>query len=154
TLPYESPAERKRPMAEAQGGMCPWCNLPLPADLKRTAIDHIIPRSRGGPNKPWNRQVLHERCNWVKNSALTPEAEKLAAEHGVVLHEPLPKTWPGSNEPGTTGKPNPYRALRPADRPPPPSPRFKVQVTIRKVYEVTCETCQTALGIEDSYEKA
>ena len=82
---------RKR-LAKAQDGICPWCKLPLPDDLADTAIDHIIPRCRGGPSAPWNRQLLHFKCNgpagkWHK---LTPEAEKLAEEHGVIVHLPIP----------------------------------------------------------------
>lgn len=107
---------RKQRMADRQGGICPWCKLPLlPEDLARTQVDHIIPLGRGGPDRPWNRQLLHTRCNYAKGSKLTPEAEKLAAEHGVILREPLPNVWPGSTKRGSTvGKVNPYRALREA----------------------------------------
>src|SRR5690349_10823808 len=88
----------KRSLAEAQGGICPWCKLPLPDDLSGTARDHIITKCRGGPDATWNRQLLHDKCNGLggKGIQLTPEAEALAAGHGVVLHEPLPTIWPGS----------------------------------------------------------
>ena len=97
-------------LAAQQDGICPWCKLSLPEDLTGIELDHIIPRSRGGPDDLWNRQVLHRHCNWgrgSKGNELTPEAEALAALHGVVLHEPLPTAWPGSTKAGTGGKLNP-----------------------------------------------
>ena len=78
-------------LTAAQGYICPWCKLPLPEDLAGTAKDHIIPRCRGGPNAPWNYQLLHFKCNdrGGKGPRLTPEAEELAAKHGIVTHIPL-----------------------------------------------------------------
>lgn len=82
----------RQALAEAQGYVCPWCSLPFPEDLSGTAKDHIIPRSRGGPSVPWNYQILHFKCNGPggKWHRLTPEAEALAAKHGVTLHIPIP----------------------------------------------------------------
>lgn len=83
-------AGRRARLAKVQDGMCPACKLPLPEDLSETEIDHIIPRARGGPNLPWNKQLVHFACNRSKWTRLTPEAEALAAEHGVRLHLPIP----------------------------------------------------------------
>jgi hypothetical protein len=44
-------ATKRRRLAEAQGGQCPWCTGPLPANLAGTQIDHIIPVSRGGTDE-------------------------------------------------------------------------------------------------------
>lgn len=30
-------------------------------------FDHIIPKSRGGPNGPWNLRIVHAVCNLVKS---------------------------------------------------------------------------------------
>jgi hypothetical protein len=77
----------------AQHGLCAWCGKPLPVDLSRADIDHIIPRCRGGPDEAWNRQLLHRWRNTLggKGITLTPQAEALAAEHGVILVEPPPR---------------------------------------------------------------
>lgn len=86
-------ARSRQRLFDAQGGICPWCSLPLPGDLTDTAIDHIIPRCRGGPDLKWNRQLLHRRCNHGpggKGRQLTEEAIALAAEHRVTLREPPP----------------------------------------------------------------
>jgi hypothetical protein len=56
--------------------------------MEGVVIDHIIPKSRGGPNVPWNMQLLHAVCNIRKSDKLTQRAVELAAEHGVELHEP------------------------------------------------------------------
>lgn len=152
-MPYETVVEEKKLMlAAAQAGICPWCELPLPDDLTRAHLDHIIPRCRGGPNKGWNLQLLHERCNWGKQGKLTPKAQALAELHGIVLHEPLPTAWPGSTKKGGSGKLNPYRSAAKADRPkrPPPPPK----VTIRKVYEVECHTCHAVIGAPGSWDAA
>ena len=95
--------QRER-LAVQQDGICPACELPLPEDLTETDVDHIIPKSRGGPDLPWNKRLLHLKCNRRKHSKLTAEAEELAAKHGVILHVPLgdthiadrPLTWSDS----------------------------------------------------------
>jgi 5-methylcytosine-specific restriction endonuclease McrA len=67
---------------------CSWCGLGLPATLEGVAIDHIIPRARGGPDTRWNKQLLHAACNSQKSDRLTPAAEALAFARGVSLREP------------------------------------------------------------------
>lgn len=86
----EATLRRRARLAKAQGGMCPACELPLPEDLSETEIDHIIPRVRGGPEDAWNKRLVHFKCNRSKRFKLTDEAVALAAEHGVVLHVPIP----------------------------------------------------------------
>jgi hypothetical protein len=81
-------ARRRERLASAQGGICPWCSLPLPDDLAGTEVDHIIPRVRGGPNVAWNWQLVHWRCNRAKRFMLTDRALALAAEHGITLRKP------------------------------------------------------------------
>jgi 5-methylcytosine-specific restriction endonuclease McrA len=78
-------ATKRRRLAGAQGGQCPWCTGPLPANLAGTQIDHIIPVSRGGTDQEWNLQLLHGRCNRKKWDQLTPRARALATEHGIAL---------------------------------------------------------------------
>lgn len=83
-------ARRRERLARAQDGICPECTLPLPEDLALAEIDHIIPRVRGGPDLPWNRQLVHFSCNRSKRFRLTDAALALAAEHGVRVHLPIP----------------------------------------------------------------
>lgn len=158
----------KRELARAQNYICPWCNLPLPEDLVDTDRDHIIPRSRGGPNYAWNRQLLHRACNrgpGGKGSKLTPEAVALAARFNVRLHDPLPTAWPGSSVKLGSGKPNPHRLARERKGiPTPPPPRYPAaplgpslapphRVTVRKVYQVECLTCGDIIGTEDTWNE-
>lgn len=81
-------AKVKQKLAAAQNGLCAWCGLPLPADLARADIDHIIPVSRGGPDVLWNLQLLHSPCNrrpGAKGQRLTSAALQLAAHYGVAV---------------------------------------------------------------------
>jgi 5-methylcytosine-specific restriction endonuclease McrA len=81
----ETTAVRRARLAKAQDGICPECALPLPDDLAGTEIDHIIPRSRGGPDLVWNRRLVHFKCNRSKHTKLTDEAAVLAERYGVTL---------------------------------------------------------------------
>ena len=85
-------AQRRERLARAQDGICPECTLPLPEDLATTEVDHIIPKVRGGPDVAWNRQLVHFRCNRTKRFKLTDRALALAAEHGVRVHLPIPRS--------------------------------------------------------------
>ena len=35
-------------------------------------MDHIIPKSHGGPNALWNLQTMCGPCNWGKSDTLDP----------------------------------------------------------------------------------
>ena len=85
-------ARRRERLAREQDGICPECTLPLPEDLATTEVDHIIPKVRGGPDVPWNRQLVHFKCNRTKRFRLTDRALALAAEHGVRVHLPIPRS--------------------------------------------------------------
>lgn len=86
-----TPGQRAR-LAKTQGGICPECKMPLPDDLAKTEVDHVIPRVRGGPDRVWNRRLVHFSCNRSKRFTLTDEAIALAAEHAVILREPKPRS--------------------------------------------------------------
>ena len=73
-------------LSDRQLGTCLWCFLPLrPEELSGTHIDHVIPVSLGGPDEPWNWQLLHGPCNQAKSDKITVEGIALAAEHGINL---------------------------------------------------------------------
>lgn len=77
----------RRVLAVLQENICGWCGEAfLPGGgTGLTDADHIIPCRFGGPNEPWNMQVLHSDCNRAKRDRLTPRALTLAAEHGLRL---------------------------------------------------------------------
>lgn len=50
--------------------ICPYCLGEFP--LKKGTIDHLIPKSRGGTDEPYNLVWSCSRCNGDKGS-LTPE---------------------------------------------------------------------------------
>jgi len=77
----------KAALTKAQAGICTWCFRPLPGDPSELHVDHIIPRSAGGPNRRWNYQVLHMDCNNEKSDTVTERARRLAADHGIMIRE-------------------------------------------------------------------
>ena len=48
---------------------CHWCDermilKPEPDEVEDMAtIEHLIPISKGGPDKEWNLRLSHKRCN-------------------------------------------------------------------------------------------
>ncbi len=79
--------ELRKALVKAQAGVCAWCFRPLLKDLSLLHVDHIIPRSAGGPNRRWNYQALHPDCNTEKGGIITEQARALAIEHGVLIQD-------------------------------------------------------------------
>lgn len=52
------PWNRKRRAVLASSTTCWLCGLPG-ADT----VDHVVPRSMGGTDEPWNLRPAHQRCN-------------------------------------------------------------------------------------------
>lgn len=51
-----------------QGGICPWCESPLPRDPYAAEVDHVAPESNGGSDRLENLQALHPYCNKSKGN--------------------------------------------------------------------------------------
>ncbi|MBI2287898.1 MAG: HNH endonuclease [Chloroflexi bacterium] len=49
---------------------CGLCGQPL--RLGEATIDHIIPKSKGGPDRLDNLQLAHEACNIEKGDRVSP----------------------------------------------------------------------------------
>ena len=87
-VPHNGPVCKLRHRAQlftVQAGTCGWCGETLPANLERSDIDHVIPRSRRGPDERWNLQLLHSACNSAKSARLTEAAYDLADAHGFAI---------------------------------------------------------------------
>lgn len=50
-------------------------------------MDHWYPRSKGGPDEPWNLKAVHRRCNERKGDAVLPDA---AAAYAAWVHGASP----------------------------------------------------------------
>ena len=46
-------------------GVCQICLRPV--SLEEFTIDHVIPKSKGGPDKQENLQIAHDECNQKKS---------------------------------------------------------------------------------------
>ena len=63
---------------------CPGCGADL--SIAPIEIDHIHPRSRGGSDKTWNRQLLCRDCNRSKGDKLLRDwRPELLDENGNLM---------------------------------------------------------------------
>jgi 5-methylcytosine-specific restriction endonuclease McrA len=77
----------RRRLFERQGGICPRCLEPLPKSLprKEVALDHILPRSKGGKDGIDNRQLLHRCCDQAKGDHLEEPWDGYANQSAPVV---------------------------------------------------------------------
>ena len=68
----------RRQLIRRDGTLCGLCQEPMTA--KEMSIDHIMPVSRGGSDKPENLRLAHEKCNQERGAGFFVERE-------------YPKTW-------------------------------------------------------------
>lgn len=61
---------RRRKLWLRQEKICTWCDNPITTDQLRrsTTVDHVVPKSHGGPGTYDNIQVLHTQCNYEKGT--------------------------------------------------------------------------------------
>ena len=45
--------------------VCFWCHVAL--TLPMATIEHLVPRSEGGPDEQWNWRLACENCNTTRN---------------------------------------------------------------------------------------
>lgn len=64
-------------LVKQQGGRCAICNRSLVP--QKATLDHIIPRSRGGPGSAWNYQAAHAHCNKTRGRNLDPGIDVTAS---------------------------------------------------------------------------
>jgi 5-methylcytosine-specific restriction endonuclease McrA len=67
-----------RQIAERDGWICHLCGESIDPNLDRNAdmalsVDHIIPKSQGGPDTPDNLKAAHRKCNWQRNDMSVEE---------------------------------------------------------------------------------
>ena len=65
-------------IASRDGFICSWCGNIMPdwSDGMAVHIDHIIPRSKGGPDSLDNLQLLHVKCNLEKGNRIEKEVRE------------------------------------------------------------------------------
>ncbi|MEM7285436.1 MAG: HNH endonuclease [Actinomycetota bacterium] len=66
---------RVEDLAARDGWECWLCELPIDPDAlvgsaERATVDHVVPRSRGGPTEPTNLRLAHARCNGRRGNDL------------------------------------------------------------------------------------
>ena len=85
-----SDAARRRITARA-GDRCEYCHLPTRGQVATFPIDHVIPRSSGGPNDDTNLALTCPHCNAHKWTAV--EGPDPATGEAVRLFHPRADVW-------------------------------------------------------------
>jgi hypothetical protein len=64
-------------LVDSQGGRCAICGGAFVAGnrLLKATLDHMVPRSRGGPDALENLQATHWLCNGIKDRGSNADAE-------------------------------------------------------------------------------
>jgi len=73
-LPPKQMWYRKSLLIEQYGMKCFWCECDLTAET--LTIDHYIPLSRGGSNKPKNLRIACKACNNKRGNTMPEETVK------------------------------------------------------------------------------
>lgn len=69
------PVEWKRQQyTEGKKNKCWRCLCHLPYEM--ATVDHLKPKSRGGPDRAWNYRLACFRCNFGRGNELLTKAEK------------------------------------------------------------------------------
>ena len=85
-----SEAVRAQVVAQA-GGVCEYCRYPEEFNSGRFAVDHIVPRDKGGANELANYALSCRGCNERKQAAT--DAPDPATEQIVPLFHPRTDVW-------------------------------------------------------------
>jgi hypothetical protein len=73
------------------GGRCEYCLVPMRGQVGRFPIDHVVPRTRGGPTELTNLALACPHCNgskWAHVDGIDP-----ATGQAVALFNPRTQRW-------------------------------------------------------------
>jgi hypothetical protein len=85
-----TPRERRQ-VEERAAGRCEYCLSPLAYSPDPFAVEHIMPRSRGGSHRPTNLAFSCQGCNSGKYTST--EALDAATGERVSLYHPRQHRW-------------------------------------------------------------
>jgi hypothetical protein len=84
-------ARERRLVIERAGGRCEYCLSPAAYSPDPFAIEHIVPRSRGGSHRPSNLAYSCQGCNSFKYTST--EAIDPGSGESVPLYHPRRDAW-------------------------------------------------------------
>lgn len=77
-------------------GCCFYCGRALPWDDNERTMDHVIPKSKGGPHRTWNLVLACSPCNRKKGDTDPTPAQldlvlrrKLLTEHMISIGQAI-----------------------------------------------------------------
>lgn len=65
---FKSRNARVQAVNRAHGTMCYLCRAEV-LDVAGCHVDHVMPRSKGGPDELWNLRITHPQCNLSKGDS-------------------------------------------------------------------------------------
>jgi hypothetical protein len=81
----------RRLVVERAAGRCEYCLSPVAYSPDPFAVEHIVPRSRGGSHRPLNLAYSCQGCNSYKYTSTTA-ADPVSGERAPLYH-PRQHTW-------------------------------------------------------------
>jgi 5-methylcytosine-specific restriction endonuclease McrA len=84
-------ARERRLVIERAGGRCEYCLSPFAYCPDPFAVEHIVPRSRGGSHRPLNLAYSCQGCNSYKYTS-TGAVDPVSGER-VPLYHPRQHAW-------------------------------------------------------------
>jgi hypothetical protein len=91
-MPERLPTARERRLVEERAnGRCEYCLSPLAYSPDPFAVEHIVPRSRGGSHRPANLAFSCQGCNSCKYTST--EALDAVSGERVPLYHPRQHRW-------------------------------------------------------------
>jgi hypothetical protein len=84
-------AEDRRTVAERARFCCEYCRSQLKYSADSFSVEHIVPRSRGGPDELSNLALACQRCNNSKFTA-TDSTDPISGQT-VTLFHPRQQRW-------------------------------------------------------------
>ena len=84
-------ARERRLVVERAAGRCEYCLSPVAYSPDPFAVEHIVPRSRGGSHRPANLAYSCQGCNSYKYTST--EAFDVVSGERVPLYHPRQHAW-------------------------------------------------------------
>lgn len=75
----------KRTLWKRDKGCCFYCGMSLTWNSK--TVDHVIPKSKGGPHRAWNLVIACQPCNKAKGDSSPTPAQMDVVLRRKILHE-------------------------------------------------------------------
>jgi hypothetical protein len=85
------PSAVQHAVRERASGRCEYCHSPEWVCAARFTLDHLLPRSRGGTDEPYNLALACRRCNERRDNFTT--GRDPVTQQEIPLFHPVRDVW-------------------------------------------------------------